>query len=668
MAQISEKKLRIIKRRFGQQSIAEIAKDLNLKEKDVRQAVKTLGLETPKDRGELKAQLAIALGDHSPRWTLAFAILALVLTFLCFGGSIHNPMVFDDHHSILDNNYIHEMGNVGEFFVNPNMFSNEPERRMYRPIVLLTYALNYAANKYNPTNWHIVNLLFHALNGFLIFLIFDMIFRSHRSALLFAALFIVHPVVSESVVYLSARSTLMAGAFLFGSIYVYLRGAKSGGAWKWTAITSSCFLVGILCKENVFMLLPIILAGEWLLGTRPSDFISSGRWKVHAPIWVIAGAYLLFRRHGFTLPLPTLVLSRPERPFYMQLLTQAGVWLDYLGKILWPINLNTQPRVDFIKSLQWINGAGITGQPIVWLFTWAALVALVVVGRRNSLMALGVAFATIVLLPETLTAMNQAYTERRMYLPLFGMIIIVGGIYGTVTKEKYRQLTFYLLIAAIVCMIPMSYKRVLAWRSEKALWLDSVAKAPDSEISWHGLGYVYGQDGEQADRDKDQRARIMYFRKALWALDRALLIDPQFAPSLRLKGALLLTLNKPKEALPYLEMAARREPLSHKGWYNLGLAQGQLGDSEGAIKSYRKSIALNKFYDQPHNNLAIILAGQGKYEEALKELLEALRLNPTNQDYQINIEQIKRTLQSLKSMPAPGEPGGPEIRTHIAPH
>jgi|GEM_PF-2205802 len=662
MAPLSDKKLRIIKRRYGQKSIAEIAKELNLKEKDVRIAIRSLGLETAKQKGGAAGALEIALGDHSDRWMLAAAIVVVVLTAISFGGSTKNPMLFDDHHSILDNNYIRVKGYMARFFVDPNMFSNEPERRMYRPLVLLTYALNYAISEYNPAYWHALNLLFHSLNGFLVFLIFDMLFKSRRVALVFAALFVVHPAVSESVIYLSARSTLMAGTFIFGVIYSFLRQAKAGGGWRWVAIMSSCYLAGLLCKENVFMLTPIFLVLEWLFGTRPSDFVSTNRWKAHASIWGISIVYLLFRKFG--LSLPTAVLSRPERPFYSQVLTQTGVWLAYLSKMLWPIGLNTQPRVEFVKNL-WIPGHGIAGQPAIWLLMWAPLIALVVAGRRNKLIMLGVAFAAIILLPETLTAMNQVYNERRIYLPLFGMIIAGGGIFGAVTTERFKQFIFYLLIVIVVCMVPIGHKRVLAWSSEKKLWFDSIAKAPNSEVSWHGLGYVYGQDGEA---QKDRTRRVFYFYKALWALNHALAIDNNFPPSLRLVGALLLTLEKPREALPYLERAAQREPLSHKGWYNLALCKSQLGDIQGAIESYKKSISMNQFYDQPHNNLGIIYASQGKYEEALKEVREAIRLNPTNADYQSNLQELQRNLQGLRSKPPPGEPHGPVIIPKGPPH
>ena len=99
----------------------------------------------------------------------ARAVVLLVLCSLAaYHNSFGNSFHYDDSHSLVDNFHVRSLGNVHGFFADPGMFSAMPESRMYRPVLLVSYALNYAVGEYDVRGYHLVNFLLHVLNAWLV--------------------------------------------------------------------------------------------------------------------------------------------------------------------------------------------------------------------------------------------------------------------------------------------------------------------------------------------------------------------------------------------------------------------------------------------------------------------------------------------------------------------
>jgi hypothetical protein len=527
MPRISKNKLKKIKREHTHKSVQEIALQLGLSEREVKEAIK--GFKEGKEPSKRDSDDLRAIEKVPRKWLITSAVVSLLFTSLCFGASLRYPMVFDDHHSIADNHYIRSLRNIPAFFVHPEMFSNEPGRKMFRPLVSASYAINYAISELDTASYHLVNYLFHALNGLLIFSLLWRIFRSPPFALFLSLIFIVHPVCTESVVYLSARSTVMASSFLFASLYFflcYMEDPRKANLF----VSVILFICGLLCKENLIMLPAIVFVwGELFeksfppilpsktshsqkrsfLGRFGNTFFQKKVSKEY-PFWAVVILYLLARK--FLLNLSSVVVSRNDRTFLEQILTQLGVWLKYLAKIFLPIGLNNQEYVSIAKTL-WASGQGVAEQPLVWAMLWILVFWLVYSLRSKKEFLMGVFFAVLILLPETITAMNQLYNERRIYMPLFGVLLAVGAMSKQLSRGRMKV---GIAVVSLILLSIMSVARTRVWRDEKTLWFDSIRKSPNAEVNWHGLGYIYGQEGKDG--------------KALGALKKALDNNPSYAP------------------------------------------------------------------------------------------------------------------------------------------
>ena len=638
MATLSKKKRDYISKNINRASIEEIAEKLGVSEAEVKREVRRMGLKTDEDRGKHEAG---RLRPHSIKWTAAVTILAALFTALIYGRALNYGFVFDDHHAILDNVPLHYMYNFSKAFTDPTLFSNQPGRRMYRPIVTASYILNYVMFDERPGGWRVLNLFFHAFNGVLLFLLLDLFISRRLVSAIIAIIFIAHPAASEAVQFIAARSTLMAAFFVLVSFYCFVawtvvrrRGWLTGGA--------VALALGLLCKENVIMMLAIMPIIYWAKTSATlNETFSREAWKGYLPFIIVGVVFLLMRKWGFNLN--TAVLSRPGRPLYAQLLTQAGVWWIYFVSILWPINLNVYRNIDMVKS-GIIPGAGIFGQPVVWVLGWILMAALVVIGRRNRMAFLGAAFAAIILIPETVTALNLLSADRRIYMPLAGAALIVASPFWEKDEKGNGvrfKVWFGLMSASLFCYVVLSVFHISDWRTEKTLFQASIRDTPKAEISWHGLAYVFAQEHQ--------------LQRAEWCLHQSLSLRPTYAASLRLLAAIYIEENRNQDALVLLEKAVRIEPMSQRGWYNLGLAQMNLDMDTEAEKSFIEAVRQDAYYHQPHNNLGIIYQKQGRMAEAVREFAEAVRLDPQNERYQLNLKRAQAQLnQSPQPSPNPG--------------
>jgi len=608
MAQISRKKRKFLKENAERLSVADLASQTGLSERQVSRALREMGL-APK--GATRALFDEGHAFHSRKWLALVALSMTLATLLIYGRAYDYPFVFDDHHAILDNHDIQKPDNLIKAFYDPDIFSDQPGRRMYRPLVTASYIINWAISGNDPGGWRPFNFVVHIGCGVVLFMLLDLMVTRRIIAALAAGAFTVHPGCIEAVVFLGARSTLMAAFFVVLSLYFFARWSLQERR-AWLACAVAAFVGGLWCKENVLMLVPVYPILHWAL-TRSSfsELFEKRALKAFCIPLAIGVFYLIARK--WMLDLPSVVLERKDRNFNEQILTQLGVWWRYLGTMLWPIWLNVQRHIPVVGSLV-VSGRGFFGQPLVWLLGWMGVAGVVIAGAKNRMAFGGAFFAATILIPETVTPLNMISADRRLYMPLMGMAIIAASLFRRDRPREPSRPGVWAgcLAAAIVLYIPLSALRVGDWRTERSLFQSALRCTPKAHIAWHGLAYTYAQEYQND--------------KAVFYLKRALEAKENYPPSLRLLGAVLLSNNENRKALILLKEAVKREPLAQRGWYNLGLAYLKLGMLEQAERSFKKAIEQDPYYNQAYNNIGLIYESMGDYEQAVKNFAKAKKI------------------------------------------
>ena len=220
-------------------------------------------------------------------WLPHLAIV--VLAAGVYANSLGNSFHFDDQHSLVENPHLRQLENIPRFFTDPQTFSRNVGSEMFRPLLLVSYALNIAGNELvgapvlDGLGFHLINLLVHVAVSVALFHLLKAQGLAPGVASIAALLFACHPLTAEPVNYISSRSESFAVLFMLAALLFYIR---QGPNAKTLSILS---LVAALLTKSVATVVPfMLLAYEWFQGERRVGLLIRRQW----PHWLLVLAYL----------------------------------------------------------------------------------------------------------------------------------------------------------------------------------------------------------------------------------------------------------------------------------------------------------------------------------------------------------------------------------------
>ena len=553
-------------------------------------------------------------------------ILVLLLPALVYANSLGNPFHYDDYHSIVDNVHIRSLANLPTFFVDPGTFSSEPQNAMYRPLLLASYAVNYAISGQEVWSYHLLGLTMHMASAYLVMLIGIQLLSHRTGAVVAALIFAVHPVNSESINYISSRSELAAGFCILLAVWGFLRWPPTPRLplAGWLVVTGG-FAAGLLSKSVTVVLPGILLAYEVIVERRrrPAD------WRLYGVLAVVAAVYLSIVGRF----LHKAVAGDPVRPHAEQFFSQIKGMVLYLKLMLWPSGLNVDHQFQLSDSAiapfdAAAASAGLFCLSVLYLHWF----------HRRTHPVLGFLFcvAILVLLPTSLVPLNVLVNEHRLYVPTAAFALVLayaGSRIAAGNRALYRPAMAAVAACIVLALGASTMARNRVWASEYSLWSDAAAKAPLMARPHYYLGEALATKGEAEG--------------AIGSFERAIERDPSFGSAYGRFGELLLEQGQPRAALRWLARGTAVEPANPALWSLLGechraLALGEVGNSsvsfwnEG-LTAFRRALELAPEDDGLYNNVGIILQHLGRPSEALAHHSRALALNPKDARTHVNI-------------------------------
>ncbi|MBA7686547.1 hypothetical protein ES703_94997 [subsurface metagenome] len=214
--------------------------------------------EKRKPVAEKKPQEKKKLSIFEKRWVGVVSIIFLSLVI--YSNTFKNEFVYDDTAFIQENNSIRKLDDISRFFTSVKSFSAKGDFFIYRPLSTLTFALDYRLWGLKPNWFHILNVLFHVLNGILIYLLMNALMKHRLASLLTALIFVSHPVQTESVTWISGRSNLMFLTFFLLSLLFYIGVHRTKGLKRvlYLLLSLISYAIGLLSKEMAITL-PVVL-------------------------------------------------------------------------------------------------------------------------------------------------------------------------------------------------------------------------------------------------------------------------------------------------------------------------------------------------------------------------------------------------------------------------
>ena len=522
--------------------------------------------------------------------------LIVVLGIAAYFNTLDNGFHYDDEHSILENHHVRSLLNLPAFFLDPGTFSGLPQARMYRPVLLVTYALNYAVGGYEPFGYHLVNLFLHLLNVLLVWRLAGAL-GNGRGALCGALLFLLHPVMTEPVNYISSRSSLLAASFCLVALLLMVRQRQA--RWGAAAIAAS-FAAALGAKSIAVSWLPLAAAYVWLWGRREL-------WRLWLAPAAIAVVYILFTRSMIA----DAVLT-PVRSHGVQWATQVKAGIYYLWTVIMPTSLSVEPQ--FLPGGFELS-VGVAALALV------SLSAVVARGwRTDRLLAFAGIWFFVTLLPASLVPLYILVNEHRLYLPMVGVALAVGNV----AAGRYR---LPLVVALLAVLLGHTVQRNRQWVDGETLWADAVAKGPLMARPHANLGKSYLEQGRHADA-----ARVS---------NRAIELDPTMERAHYNLGTARLQEGKPDLAIAHYRRALELRPDLFEARNNMGNALQELGRLREAVAAYGEAAKLLP-RPQVFHNMGSALLRLGDHEAASDRFRQALALDPGMRESYLGLSKAQR--------------------------
>lgn len=558
-----------------------------------------------------KAGVAAAVVEQSSGWRLWQIVLlvigGLVLALELYGPALNGPFLLDDTYQLFGRPDVglmklhHWLNNV-------------------RPLLNLSFYVNYQLSGTETTSYHVVNVLLHWANALLCFFILRRLLRAVEpgtesggradlAPLAAAALFLVHPVQTESVAYISSRSDLLSVLPAYAALLIFLSRPEPSIGWGRAAVVIVLFGAAVLTKEHVAALPAVLILVDLFFHPDGPVRGIKANWRLYGPL--VAAAALGLRFVWKTLSRATSAgFQLTGLAWYEYFFTQWRMFWNYVRLAVLPVGLNADPDVALSRTA-FDHGAIVGGVAIV-----ALLVAAFVLRRRFPLAAFGV-FTFVVLLAPTssVVPIRDLFAERRLYLPMIGLLCVaLEGL----RRLNARSTPALAGIGAVLLVASfMTWQRARVWAGAIPLWEDTVAKSPDKYRPRFQYAFALYHD---------QRCT-----EAAGQYEITAKLDPRPGEQLFVDWALALECaGRVDEAAAKLEMAAKLQP-TVVVYTNLAMIYGKTGRNEQALAALDKAEQINPRFAQIHAFRGNIYFAQQKPEAAAESYRKALRYDATNQ-------------------------------------
>ncbi len=555
---------------------------------------------------------------------------AAALAFAVYANSLSNGFVSDDNFQLLNNPLVTDWRYLPVIMsTNVWAFSGAEITNYYRPFQMMLYmALYYLQNKtFDAFTFHAVMVAIHVANTVLVFLLGRRLLQGNGAAAwVAAALFAVHPIHTEAVVWVAVLPDVLITLLMLMALLLFDRDDGVARGWR-VAVHAGIYFLCLMTKETGVMMLALFVAYEWLYRRRPlGQLLWSNRFLYAAMLASFAVyAALRIRALGGFAPAQNFYYHLTPKEYFLSAVVTLG---EYLGKLVAPVNLNYYHLFDPTRQ--------ISGEFVAALIACLAAFALWVAGapelgerlprwRPHPVVAFGAFWTLAPLAPVmNLTGVGEnVFTERYLYLPSVGFLYLVAVLW-TWLWQRQKQAAWAL---CAVCLVAGSYGTVIRnpdWRDDIRLFSISAKQSPRSGTLVGNLGWFYYQRGR--------------FPEAIEMYHKAIALQPEVALFHNNLGNALAQMGKKEEAVAALRKTVQMKPNYFEAWMNLGLALESLGDIPGAIDAHQKALSIRPDYAESLTALALIRMHKEKNYPAATELLQkAIAARPLYTEAYINL-------------------------------
>ncbi|MED5579393.1 MAG: tetratricopeptide repeat protein [Nitrospinota bacterium] len=576
-------------------------------------------------------------GLLSKRW-LALIVLTII-SGLVYIQAYDFGFVWDDRKNIVENSFLNPPSFQTILFFWKNQFLG-----MYVPVPYTFWGMIemlrslFSSREINALVFHLSNITIHTLNGFLVFFLLSKILKNHFAVLSATVFFLIHPLQTETVVWISESRGLLAMFFSLSSLIFYTRSisilqeSKEGKLLSLEYIAAFlCFLLALLSKPSSAVVpLFAVMIELYLYKTKLKDTL------IHVALWFLPIFLVILVTSSFQGN--TQLYSFWVKPFiYFSSLS------FYLYKIIVPFSLAPTYGLTPIQMMSesWFH--------LSWIFP--LLVSGIIWKCKNQfpllLLSWGIFAAGVLPVSGLVNFTFQDWSnvaDRYVYLSMFGVSIFIGSV-----LQEFESKIKWVFILVIISSLSFwnFFVQVPIWKNEMTLWSHCVKKIHISPHAYSNLGLLKFKDKS--------------YKEALLYLNRAIKISPVFPKAYNHRGRVFNKMNRYEEAMSDYNRSIRlhladQEILSKENYlslsdtyYNRAKLFKKKKEYRHAINDYKRSIKFNPMNSDSFNNLGDLYLLSKQNQKAISVFEKAVSLQPkkaifiynTGVAYQMNGEMKK---------------------------
>lgn len=545
-----------------------------------------------------------------------YIFLLIFIGLIVFFNSLFNGFVWDDEEQVLNNTLIHSFGNFFQFF-NSSTFNTGGTGSLgglyYKPLMTAFFSLMYTIFGPNPFFFHLFQVTLHIINSIFVFLIFGLLFKNtnkNLSAFILALLFLIHPINTEAVVYISDLQDILF--FFFGIIAFWRVINYKLCSVREYLILFILLLFSLLSKETGVLFLCVISLYILL-------FLRKKLWPYIITVFFSVGVYsilrflvagIFFNKHGLS-PITTM-------PFTERLISVPKLTLFYLKTFIYP--------VDLAINQHWVvKNFSVNEFYLPLIISSAVLGILIIIGvyfyiKKNQFSTLYIFFLLwflggLIMHVHIIFPLDLTVSDRWFYFPMIGLLGMIGIIIQQI-KIKKKWLKKILIVCLIILIAVFSLRTIIRntnWKDGLTLYsndiniskdafdlennlgvelyragkfdeaeihfANSVKLAPGWWTNWNNLGAML-------ERKNDLTGAKKYYQKAV--------DNGQYYLAYENLAKIYLRTESPENTITFTEKSLIILPNNSTLWFVLAVSEYKLGNKDKALIAAKNAYLLNQ--------------------------------------------------------------------------
>ncbi len=603
-------------------------------------------------------------------------IILFVFGFLLYANTLSHDYTVDDAIVITENDFVKQgfsgipeiLGNdtfLGFFKVKKNLVAGG----RYRPLSLVTFAMEYQFFGENPTVSHFVNILLYAFTGMLLYLVVLQLFRTKRSteahfiALATSVLFLAHPIHTEAVANIKGRDEIMALLGSLATLYFAMRYLFKG-EYLQLILAALCFFLGILSKENTITFLAVIPLAMYIFSPKKAEKLASKIGLTFGVLFGMAAVFLVLRSSilgdaaSLSANTNMELMNNPYLKFtssqyvVFSAAEKFGTIFYTLGKylvlLIFPHPLTHDyypPQIPMMTFGDW--------QVILTLLAYlaAGIYALIRLPKKDPI-AFGILYfiLTLSIVSNLFFPIGSNMGERFLFMPSVGFSLICGVLLYKLSNQKLVKLTDLKLALPILGIVLIGYaaKTILrnpAWKDNYTLFSTDIETSVNSAKLNNAMAGITIEEANKAENSTQRQAML---QQAVQYGQKAIELHPTYANPYVLLGNAHIYLEDFAKANEYynyvLSITGEGSSDNKNAKNNKGLALAQMQTKyiqqqkfQAAIKAGEEAISLGQSSIELFGQQGAAYGASGQHQKALQMFQKVLALDANNAQGYLNI-------------------------------